>query len=146
MIEMDEEVKKFKWILLCGIGFLVSGCSALEEVRYSIWGETAEATITRTYETSLHDDLVVEYQFVEADGASRSEHDKIADDSLLPESDRVPVEYFPGVKDSSRLAANRSMMRVYLFGGCIVLFGAAIYRLHDEANTPGYGSRRRRRK
>lgn len=153
MIDMDDEVARFKWLLIGVFAFLISGYYSYSEWKFAIWGRTAEATVTRTYETTesgrrfrKRHYTVVEYQFPEADGTTRSERDKVSAGVVVPGSGRIFVQYLPGVADSSRLAGQTSWISVCVFVGSLIWLGVAGYKLHLEANTPGYSSRRRRRK
>ncbi len=48
----DDEIKKFKR-LLAGVGvFLVFGWFAVEEMRYTLFGSVADATIIESFETT----------------------------------------------------------------------------------------------
>lgn len=153
MVDMDDEVAKFKWLLIGVIAFLISGYYSFSEVKFAIWGRTAEATVTRTYETTesgrrfrKRHYTVVEYQFAEADGTLRSERDKVSAGTVVPGISQIAVQYLPGVADSSRLAGQTSLTSICVFVGSLIWLSVAGYKLHMEANTPGYDSRRRRKK
>ena len=134
-----EEVAKFKWLLFAGIAFLLSAYFSWHELKYAVWGATAEATIVRTFETTeagrrgtRRHIRIVEYNFANEDGARRRERDDVSLDWTVPD-DKVTVQYLPGVEGSSRIKGNSNMLAVWIFLGCLAWLGFAGYRLYRQA-------------
>ena len=149
-MDTDAEIARFKWLLVSGIVFLISGYFSYNELRFFVRGKTAEARVTRTRETQSggrHSSpvLSVEYQFTEADGTSRSERDQVAIGSAVTANDLITVQYLPGVEDSSRVLGNSRMGAVYLFLACLAWLSFSGYQLWREATDAVHGSGRRKR-
>lgn len=148
---MDEEfeLKRFRWLIISGIVFLFSAYWSLYELRFLIWGARAEATVLGIKETQSRPSLLrasktfktVEYSFTDPASGVLVERDRASKASQL-EQNPVPVEYLPGVKESSRLLGNNNARSIWIFVGNLVWFGCLVYRLAKEANEP---YRRKRR-
>ena len=148
MIDEEEELKKLKWILIAVVAFLVSGYLSFKELKYSVWGARAAATVTNTFETAAsrrNPLLAVEYTFTDKDGQQHSEWDDVPFDWPVP-GPMVNVQYLPGVEDSSRLEGHSSKVAVWVFLGCCVLLGFAGFKLYQMASEAVDGPPRRRRK
>lgn len=145
-MDQDEELAKLKWILIAGVAFLVSGYLSFQELKYAIWGTTAEANVTRTYETRERRTnlLAVEYTFTDDEGKSHSERDDVPSDWPTPGA-TVMVQYLPGVEDSSRLEGHSSKLAVWMFLGCCLLLVFAGFKLYQMASDAVDGPPRRRR-
>ncbi len=148
---MDEELelKRFKWILAAGLIFLFSMYYSYLELKYKIWGATAQATVTRTFESVSSGRrgrstpmLAVEYTFTDSKTGARNERDDVSMDWPVPQG-TVEVEYLPGVVDSSRLKGHSNSFAVWMFFGSLAWVSFSIYRLAQEANAPIKKSRRR---
>lgn len=149
-MDIDDEVGKFKHLMVAGVVFLVSGYIAFSELRYAIWSKTAEATVTKTHETASTGRrrtplLAVYYSFSEADGTGRSERDDVPVDFPVDPNGKIQVQYLPGVTDSSRLVGHSGMGAVYLFLGCCVWLAIAGFQAWREIKAAMDGPRRRRR-
>ncbi len=152
-MDQDEELAKFKWILIVGIALIMTGCYSLNELRYAVWGKSVEAKLTGAKEVTKQGRrgrtstvLRVEYQFSEAGGASRSENDEVSTDWTLPSNGSVPVQYIPSVEHASRLQGHSNMLAVYLFLACIVGAVYAIYKVSLYVNDDGSSSKKKRRR
>jgi len=148
-----RELRYFKWFLgACGT-FLISGCFALDEARYLVWGKIAEGRVRDKPQAVSIDErygnrtyLGVNYTFRDEVAGPRSERDLVPPAMQVSEGQTVPIQYIPGEEKSSRVAGNRSMGYVYTFLGCIAVMAIFIYMLAREANEPvrsKNGSRRR---
>jgi hypothetical protein len=122
-MDQDEELAKFKWILIAAIAFLVSSYFSYRELKYAVWGATAEATVTRAAETTemgrrgrRRPMLVVEYTFSDGSTGQRSERDRVPIDWPVPEG-TVTVQYLPGVAGASRLAGHSNKFAVWMASG-----------------------------
>ena len=51
-MDQDDEIRKFKMILVAGVAFLFSAYFSWQELKFALWGESAEARVTRTFETA----------------------------------------------------------------------------------------------
>lgn len=140
-MDQEAELAKFKLILFALVVFLVSGFFAYGELKFSLWGKTAQANISRTFETEepgrrgrSRPLLAVEYSFTEADGTPRNERDDVPRGSQIPSSGPITVEYLPGVADSSRILGHSSKMAVYVFLGCLAILAFAGFQLWRMAS------------
>lgn len=148
MIDEDAELKKMVWILIVVVAFLVTGYLSFKELKYAVWGATAEATVTNTFDTSLGRRsplLAVEYTFTDKDGQQHSERDDVPIDWPEP-GPKVNVQYLPGVEDSSRLEGHSAKVAVWMFLGCCVLLGFAGFKLYQMASEAVNGPPRRRKR
>jgi hypothetical protein len=127
----------------------MSGYFAFREIRFSIFGATAEATITNVKE---YDDvgrrgrknpkLAVYYTYTDKDGQTHQERDAVPLD--WPDfGPIVNVEYLPGVEDSSRLEGHSSKVSLWMFLACCVGVGFVGYKLHRAVTDPPSGRKRR---
>ncbi|MDB5338083.1 MAG: hypothetical protein JWN70_3702 [Planctomycetaceae bacterium] len=151
-MDQDEELAKFKWILVVGIALIMTGCYSLNELRYAVWGKSVEAKVTGAKEVTnrgrrgrTSTALRIDYQFSEAGGASRTEHDEVSTDWPLSSDGKVTVQYIPGAESSSRLLGHSNMFSVYLFLGCIACMAIAVYKVSLYVNDDGRSSKKRRR-
>lgn len=146
-MDHDEEFRKFKWILCAGVAFIVCGIISWNELKYAVWSETADATVTRTFEYQAGRrgtrKTAVEYTFAEEDGTRRSERDDIPINWPVP-ADVVTVQYLPGVENASRVDGNSNQLPVVFFVICAVLLGFSFFKLYREAQDPHPYRRRRR--
>lgn len=145
-MDQDEELAKLKWILAAVVAFLVTGYLSFQELKYAVWGTTAEATVTRTFETRerRRNLLAVEYTFTDTEGTSHSERDDVPSDWPTP-GPKVTIQYMPGVEDSSRLEGHSSKVAVWMFLGCCLLLAFAGFKLYQMASDAVDGPPRRRR-
>lgn len=149
-MDQDEELAKFKSILFSAVVFLISAYFSFGELKFAVWGKTAEAKISRTHETKSagrrsRPMIQIEYQFTEADGTGRSERADVAIDWPVPTTGVMTVQYLPGVADSSRPLGQSKMMAVYIFLASLAGLGFNGYKLCKLANEPVRGSGRGRR-
>jgi hypothetical protein len=130
---MDTELARLKGILIAGLAFIISACFSFSELKFAIWGKTAEAKATRTRDTEgtgrrSRPKRHLEYQYNEADGTGRSGRDSVEIDWPVPENGIYSVQYLPGVADSSRLLGHSRIVAVYLFLGCLAWLGYSGYK------------------
>jgi hypothetical protein len=149
-MDEEEELAKLKWILIAGIAFLVTGYLSFQELKFAVWGTTAEATVTRTFETSSGSRrrpkllLAVEYTFSDEEGQHHSERDDVPSSWPTP-GPKVTIQYMPGVEDSSRLEGHSSQVAVWIFFGCCVWLAYSGFQLYQLASEAVDGPPRRRR-
>lgn len=139
-MQADEEVQKFKGILFAFIVFLISTAYSWWELKFLIWGRTAQASISRAYETRStsrrgRPRLAVEYTFVDVQTGSRDERDDVRIDWELT-GDQVLVQYLPGVANSSRLVGNSNQIAVWIFFVCVAWLAYQGVSLYREATEP----------
>lgn len=159
---MDEEseLRKFKWLAVAVLIFLVTGWFAVEEMRYAAFGAAAEAGIVEARQTERSSGrrgrkrpvLAVRYTFQEAGGASRTEIDEVSPDwtppdgSPLETGSKVRVQYLSGSPGKSRLAGHSHPVPLAIFLACLAgLAGFAIW-LWRHASQAVHGPARRRRR
>jgi hypothetical protein len=141
-MDRDEELARFKFLLGAAVVFLISGYFAYGELKFALLGKTAEATVIRTFNTKemrsrgrSRELLVVEYQFIEANGTARSERDDVPAGWPLPTTGKVLVQYLPGMADSSRLEGHRSLVSVFVFLAALAGLTFFIVKLWREASA-----------
>ena len=135
-MDMDNEVYRFKVMLVCGILFLVSIFMSYGELQYMASGETVQANLINAYETTRYSrrgvprhTLVVEYQFTDGERGVRKESDRVRTSwPLDTASAHVPIEYIPGSPGSSRLYGHTQMVWVYIFGASLLAMGFFCYK------------------
>lgn len=144
-MDQDEELAKFKWLLIAVIIFLGSGYFSYKELKFAVWGATAEARVSETFATRNSSRrrsrplLAVKYSFTDEDGNQFSERDDVPID--WPVSENMTVQYLPGVEDSSRLLGHSSWLAVCVFLASLGLLGFAGYGLYKEATEAVHGKR-----
>jgi len=106
----ENELQKAKYVLIFGLAFLISGFLALNEVRYMVFANAADAKVMRVYQTEevgrrgrRIPKLGVEYQFNDKAGAPVTAKNQVNVETVIPEGGSIRVEYLAGVKDSSRI-------------------------------------------
>lgn len=144
----DDELARFKGILLASIVLLISTAYSWWELKYRIWGRTAQASISRAYETRSTSRrgkprLAVEYTFTDLKSGSRNERDDVRINWPLS-GDEVLVEYIPGVDNSSRLLGNSNQLAVWIFFACVGWLNYQGVALYQEATEPIQKIRNRR--
>jgi hypothetical protein len=152
-MSQDGELRYFKWFLgACGT-FLISGCFALDEARYLVWGKIAEGRVRDKPQVVSIDErhgnrnyLGVNYTFRDEISGPRSERDLVPPSTPLTEGQAIPIQYIPSEEKSSRLAGNRSMGYVYTFLACLAVMAIFIYKLAREANEPVSGKKSKKEK
>lgn len=144
-MDQDDEIRKFKMILVAGVAFLFSAYFSWQELKFAMWGESAEARVTRTFETAERRQplLAVEYTFEDQKGRSYRERDDLPISFSAP-GEVVTVEFLPGVEDSSRIEGHSSMASVWVFLACLSWLGYSSYKLYRETSEAVHGGRRRR--
>ncbi|MGE0376223.1 MAG: hypothetical protein AB7Q45_12505 [Planctomycetaceae bacterium] len=150
---VDEEAERAKaGILLAAIAaFLISGWYSFNELKYALRSASVDANVRRMYEYTVptrHGQsgprLGIEYAFTAADGRQREDKDWVPLPSPLQGRATVRVQYLPGERGDSRLAANRSVFGPVIFLMCLAFVALSLFRLIREANAPIPRRRRRR--
>lgn len=150
-MDTDEEMRQLKsmakWILIGLVVFISSGYYAFQELKFMIWGQTAEATVTNVFETAERRKplLAVEYTFTDAEGQHHSERDDVPRSWPRP-GPKVTVQYLSGVEDSSRLEGHSSSTAVWVFLTCCGLMAFGCFKLYQMASEAVDGPPRRRRR
>jgi hypothetical protein len=130
-VDVDSETHRLKIWLFVGAVVLISAVMSCTEIRYAIWGQTAEATIQRTHEVQIYrrhgmseTKLAVEYEFSEQDGTERKEVMNQEMNWPVPADHKIKVQYLPGVWRASRLVGEWNYIAVSVF---VVSFGVAMF-------------------
>lgn len=138
-MDPEQELAKFKSIMIVGIIFLFSAYFSWKEFKYLIWGKTAQVTIVRIVETEeigrrgrSIPKLGIEYTFTDADGNPWRERDDVPLSWSGPKEGDVQVEYLPRVKDSSRLSGHANRISVYIFFGSLAFAAYFFYQLTSD--------------
>lgn len=127
---------KIRFTLLAVVLFLTSTYFSCSELRYGLWGKTAEATVLRVNEVTEHGRtdntyFSVHYRFMDVAGPMREEYDHLPAESTDPPAygEKVAVQYISGSEDASRLAGNSKKGWIWVFFGCLAVAGFMVYRL-----------------
>jgi hypothetical protein len=142
-VDEERELAGCKTVLAISALFLFSTYYSWHEFRYMLWGDTAEAQVTRTFETEEFrrrgrrvKRLAVEYSFTDSSNQqTRNERDDVGLDWPI-DGETVLVQYIPGEPDASRLSGHRSLLSVLFFFGCLIAVAAFVYKMHREVNSP----------
>ena len=123
----DDDAKKLKLMLVVSILFISSAIFSWTELKYVLFGRTADAIVTRVQPTSEYAGrgrsrrmLAVEYQFTEPGGEVRRESDRVNPDWPLADDRTAAVQYIAGKPEWSRLKGHNRMFSVYIFLACLV--------------------------
>jgi hypothetical protein len=150
-VDRDEELARFKWLLMTGVIFLVSALLSYTELKYLLWGKSAQGKVTKSFESRVGDvgllrspQLAVEYTFTDA-GTQRNEADSVPLDWPLPADGTVVIEYLAGSPNASRLQGHRHLWPVVFFSVALIAVGFFSFRLYREAREAVYGKRRPQR-
>ncbi|MGE5610785.1 MAG: hypothetical protein ACM359_16160 [Bacillota bacterium] len=137
-MDIDEETKRFKQMLVTALIFLVSTYFAYRELKYCIWGQTIDARVVRTYQITEYRRysskplLVVEYSFKDS-GTTRTEDDRVPIDWELPGNGTAKVQYLPGHPYASRLSGHRNLVFVWIFFASLLVAAFFIISLLRQA-------------
>lgn len=121
---MEDDTRRFKIMLFVGMLFLVSTYCSCQEMKYAIWGKTAEATISRTQRMQMRRTgtvLVVYYEFTEQGGAQRTDSMTRSLDWQPPADGKLVIDYLAGAEGKSRPHGEWNYIAVAFF---LVMLGA----------------------
>ena len=144
---MDDDSESWKFVagLVAVVAFIASTFFAWRELKYTLAGKTATATVEEVTDITVgrrrtvglrHHDRNVHYHFRDAAGNDRRDVDWVPLNWLPPPNGTVTVQY---LDDSSRLAGNRNIVGLILFfvSGAVVLVGGYLFWRHvREATRP----------
>jgi hypothetical protein len=154
-MDAEHEVGRAKWLLFCGLWFIVSAFISYNELIYLLRGRTTQATVLEAYQVersrgrfglSKELRLVVEYQFIDSAGNTRKESDEVSPDWGVPAKGTIAVSYTPGKDGRSRLAGHVNWLGPVLFGSSLVVIGIVARRLWKEASEAVQGPRHKRKR
>lgn len=139
-MDMDDEMRRLKWMLAAGVLFLVSAYFSWRELKYVMFGTQTDATLVRVYETTepgrrgrLREILAVEYQFKESGGTVRKETDTLQIDTDRPTGPTVRVQYLDGSVGRSRLSGNTRRIWLLLLFASLSFLGFKVFQLIRES-------------
>jgi hypothetical protein len=124
---MEDETRRFKIMVFVGLLFVLSAYSSCQEIKYSIWGKTAEATISSTQRMRMRRTrtvLVVRYEFTEESGAQRTDSMAQPLDWQPPADGKLSIDYLAGAKGESRLHGEWNFIAVSFF---LVMLGTMVF-------------------
>jgi hypothetical protein len=113
--ELHEFFKK----LMIGIGLIFLPFS-WSEVRFSLLGTTARATVTQINESAVRGAtkkvLSIEYRFADPSGRERTEEDRLPFGDPRPSvGNQIDIQYCAGLPGQSRVIGNSQIVLVYFF-------------------------------
>jgi hypothetical protein len=127
-MDMNTEMLKFRLLLGGILLFLVSLIMSCSELKYRVWGQTADGTITGAHmETDRHGQKhqVVEYIFMDGQ-TSRREYVNVDPNQAINLNAAVKVQYIPGKERQSRILGDNNMGWVTVFGISVIFLLAMI--------------------
>ena len=145
---MDDDTESWKFVagLVAVLLFIASTFFAWRELKYTLAGKTATATVDKVTDITVgtrrraagfrHYDRNVHYSFRDAAGNDRSDTDWVPLNWVPPPGGTVTVQY---LDDSSRLAGKRNVLGLILFftSGAVVCVGGFLFWRHvREATRP----------
>lgn len=125
--ETRADVRSFRMIVIIAIFVCIALFKSCSELKLSVWGRDATATIVRV-EPSLYDDLDQRVFFSYADETGRSHRvDRtVSIPVVLTAGEEVAIVYRPGHEDSAVLAHERSMKWPMTLAG-LSIAGLAVF-------------------
>ena len=132
-MDVEDETRKFKFILFFGLALVVSTFFTWGELMYLLRGGTAEGQVTLAEQRVVARGrgrtspmFVVKYEFTDAAGNVRDGSDRFDPDSApaVSPGDAVTVSYRPGPDGDSRLAGHANWFIVVVW---IVCFGVTAF-------------------
>jgi hypothetical protein len=130
------------------VASMIAGCYALDELRYAVWGRSAEGTVTESFialepgsEIDSQKVRVVRFSFRDQDGRPQSGVDRVHPDSPIQAGDRIAVQYIGGDEYRKRLEGNRQLGALIFFFCCFGAVVAFVCLLARGADAPVHGHR-----
>lgn len=139
----DEDVVAFKQFVRSGLLFMFAIWLGWTDVRFQIWGETAEATVLRVRETRERNH--VEFQYREPDGTPVVTQESISVDESVSAGQSIIVDFIPGDPSTAVLGHRGHWFGLLLCAFCFFVAGVQLYPLWREARDAANGVRRSRR-
>ena len=133
----------------CGLGgILLIALTGFTEVRYTLWGLTAEGIVLQTWVSTDMDRrpshspplpiLAVSFLFRNREGMLQTGFGKALVNATIKVNDKVRVEYLPGIQYHTRLEGQRNRAAMWMFLSAVGFFvsaaSLAIWSLVREAN------------
>lgn len=97
-MDTDAETKRFKWLLMAGMLFVVSAFFSWSELKYALFGKQVEARLVKVVDTTDPGRrgravMAVHYEFADPDGTTRNETDRLPTTWDRPSGQTIPVQY-----------------------------------------------------
>lgn len=136
-MDTDAETKRFKWLLIAGILFVVSAFFSWSELKYALFGKQVEARLVKVVDTTDpgrrgREVMAVHYEFADSDGTTRNETDRLPATWDRPSGQTIPIQYLSGSPDSSRVVGNTRRVWILIFLGSLVFFGFKVFQIYRE--------------
>lgn len=149
-----KETFQLRLMLFVLILFIAATVQSCQEIRYTVFGKEAVATITDSKTVTRYrrrDELRLRYAFVDVDGTNRLEADEVSlhfVPSLQDASGRpaVAIQFIPGTIDASRIPSGSRWYMIGLF--CVSLVALVVvsvrfwknYQEHERRKARSFGS------
>lgn len=134
-IDERNELLKARAIFFFGAMVLVSCFMVWSEIAYLISGETATATVTKSFSSTSRRggaESNIEFAFTEKDGRARKDIVIMGGSTPLPaEGEKIAIQYTPGELGRSRLAGRVNWFWIAVFAASVLgvaVFGYIMYR------------------
>lgn len=130
------------WFLTGSICFLVSGCVTLGDLRYRIWGQTVDASISQANVTKKlgkgkSTDVLAVDCFFNDNGVERLERVWLPMDVPAPRT-TISIQYIPGVQGAVRLAGETHLNATYIFLFGLIAVAAFWFDMYRKATHGTY--------
>ena len=151
-MDTDSEVAKFKWLLIAGVAFLVSGYFSYHEIKYMTWGKVADGIVTEARQTTstgrrgrrIHK-LRVDYQFPDDTGAQHASYGSLAVDAPYQSGSPIKIQYLRGAAEVSRINGEEQKWSLFVFFGSLIGMAYGIWQIAKLANDDPMERKRQRR-
>ena len=145
-IDIDDETATFKRMMQAGLILLMAMYLAWGDVKFWIWGTSAEATVTKIKESPFDSDRAeVQFRYRDTDGRFVDTADTIPYETAESIGDTIQVDFLTGDPTSASLARKGHTSGLMMFSVCLLLIGWRVYPIWVEARDAANGVRRRRR-
>ncbi len=128
----SKESFQLRGMIFVLILFIAATVQSCQEIRYTVFGKEAVATITDSKTVSRYrgrDRMRLRYAFADTDGTNRLEADDVSMDFVTSLTDAegrpaVAIQFIPGTIDASRIPSGN---RWYLIGLFCVASAAMVF-------------------
>ena len=117
----SKETFQLRLMLIVGILFIVSAFTSCQEIRYTTFGRTADASIVKTLRVANRrsSNLLLTYSFADLDGTRRTEEDDVSLDFQPDQDDAghniVSIQFIPGSPGASRIPSGARWIHIAIF-------------------------------
>ena len=143
-IDIDEETQTFKRLLQAGVILLKAMYLAWGDVKFWLWGNTAQAIVVAVKESPFDSDRAeVQFRYKDTNGKTVDRADTIPFEVAATVGETVQVDFLTGDPTSASLARKGHTSGLIMLLACLMLIGWRVYPVWVEARDAANGVRRR---